>query len=39
MQLYSLPCLQGKVGVGLHELAALLEFNARSPHPTPLGML
>ena len=33
-----LPCVQGRTGVGLHELAASFEFNARfaSPHPNPL---
>ena len=30
----SLPCVQGRVGVGLHELAASFEFNARLLHPT-----
>ena len=27
--------LQGRVGVGLYELAAMLEFTARLLHPTP----
>src|SRR5581483_8045409 len=30
----SLPCVQGRVGVGLHALAAQLEFNARLRDPT-----
>jgi hypothetical protein len=31
---FSLPCTQGRVGVGLLELAALLEFIARLLDPT-----
>jgi hypothetical protein len=30
----SLPCLQGRVGVGLLELAVLLKLTARLLHPT-----
>ena len=33
-QTRSLPGVQGRVGVGLDVLAALLEFNARLLHPT-----
>ncbi|GLQ87191.1 hypothetical protein GCM10007898_07570 [Dyella flagellata] len=32
---YSLPCLQGRVGVGLLELAAMFGLIARLLHPTP----
>jgi hypothetical protein len=31
----SLPCRQGRVGVGLRELAVQCEFYARVLHPTP----
>ena len=30
----SLPCMQGRAGVGLHELAAKLKSIARLFHPT-----
>jgi hypothetical protein len=33
--MYSLPCVQGRVRVGLHELAAQHEFIARLLDPTP----
>jgi hypothetical protein len=31
----SLPCLQGRAGVELYELAASLKCTARLLHPTP----
>jgi hypothetical protein len=33
--IHPLPCVQGRAGVGLHELAAKLEFTASLLHPTP----
>jgi hypothetical protein len=33
--IFFLPCAQGRVGVGLYELAVLFEFAARVLHPTP----
>ena len=34
-RLFSLPCMQGRAGVGLYELAAWLICIARLLHPTP----